>query len=111
MEIEKASQGDLLELTIRGRLDNDSSVYFPQEIESYARGGWHRILVGLAGVTYLSSSGIAALVAARKRMEQLSGLFGIHNASPEVEQILRLTRLWEMLRCDPHRVRSGPAVS
>jgi anti-anti-sigma factor len=111
MQIEKSSQGDLLELTVRGRLDNDSSVYFRQEIETSAREGWHRILVDLSGVTYLSSSGLAALVDAKKRMERLAGFFGIHNASPEVEEILRLTRLLDMLRCDPNKARSGPALS
>ncbi len=103
MQIEKGSQGDLLELTVQGRLDNDSSVYFREEIEAAAREGWHRILVDLNGVTYLSSSGIAALVDAKKRMDRLSGFFGIHNASPHVEQILRLTRLLDTLRCDPQK--------
>jgi anti-anti-sigma factor len=101
----------LLELTLRGRLDNDSSLYFREEIEASAREGWHRILVDLSGVTYLSSSGIAALVDAKKRLDRLAGLFGIHNASPEVEQILRLTRLLEMLRCDPGKARAGPSLS
>jgi anti-anti-sigma factor len=111
MHIEKSSQGDLLELTVRGRLDNDSSVYFREEIESCAREGWHRLLVDLSGVTYLSSSGIAALVDAKQRMDRLAGLFGIHNASPAVEQVLRLTRLLDVLRCDPQQARSGPALS
>jgi anti-anti-sigma factor len=111
MQIEKSSQGDLLELTVEGRLDNDSSVYFREEIEAAAREGWHRILVDLNGVTYLSSSGIAALVDAKKRMDRLSGFFGIHNTSPHVEQILRLTRLLETLRCDPQKARSGPGMS
>jgi anti-anti-sigma factor len=111
MQIEKSSQGDLLELTVEGRLDNDSSVYFREEIEAAAREGWHRILVDLNGVTYLSSSGIAALVDAKKRMDRLSGFFGIHNASPHVEQILRLTRLLDTLRCDPQKARSGPGMS
>jgi anti-anti-sigma factor len=111
MQIEKSSQGDLLELTLRGRLDNDSSVYFREEIETSAREGWHRILVDLSGVTYLSSSGIAALVDAKKRIDRLAGLFGVHNASPEVEQILRLTRLLDMLSCDPLKARSGPSMS
>jgi anti-anti-sigma factor len=111
MQIEKSSQGDLLELTVHGRLDNDSSVYFREEIEASAREGWHRVLVDLNGVTYLSSSGLAALVDAKKRMERLAGFFGIHNPSPEVEQILRLTRLLDTLRCDPNKARSGPALS
>jgi anti-anti-sigma factor len=111
MHIEKSSQGDLLELTLRGRLDNDSSIYFREEIEACAREGWHRILVDLGGVTYLSSSGIAALIAAKQRLERLAGLFGVHNATPDVEHILSLTRVWEMLRCDPQKARSGPALS
>ena len=82
MQIEKNSHGDLLELAVRGRLDNDSSVYFREEIESCAREGWHRLLVDLSGVTYLSSSGIAALVDAKQRMDRLSGLFRRPRMSP-----------------------------
>jgi anti-anti-sigma factor len=111
MQIEKSSQGDLIELTLRGRLDNDSSVHFREEIESCARDGWHRILVDLNGVEYLSSSGIAALVEARQRLDRLAGLFGIHNASPAAEKILRLTGLFDTLRVDPHRARAGPSIS
>jgi anti-anti-sigma factor len=111
MQIEKSSQGDLLELAVRGRLDNDSSIYFRDEIESYTREGWHRILVDLQAVTYLSSSGIAALLDAKKRMDRLSGFFGIHNASAAVEDVLRLTRLFDTLHCDPHKARSGPGQS
>lgn len=111
MHIERTSQRDLLELTLQGRLDNDSSVYFREEIETSAREGWHRILVDLRGVTYLSSSGIAALIAAKQRLDRLAGFFGIHNATPQIEQILRLTRLLDMLSCDPHKVRAGPGLS
>jgi anti-anti-sigma factor len=111
MQIEKSSQGDLLELTVHGRLDNDSSVYFREEIETCAREGWHRILVDLGGVSYLSSSGIAALVEAKQRLDRLSGFFGIHNATQQVEQILRLTRLLDALRCDPKKARTTPTLT
>lgn len=111
MQIEKSAQGDLLELILHGRLDNDSSVYFRQEIESSAREGWHRILADLSGVDYLSSSGIAALVDARQRLERLAGLFGIHNASPEVEKILRLTGLFNKLHVDPRQARAMSSSS
>jgi anti-anti-sigma factor len=111
MQIEKSSRGDLLELTVQGRLDNDSSVHFREEIESSAREGWHRILVDLSGVTYLSSSGIAALLTAKQRLESLHGFFGIHNPIPQVEQVLRTTRVLDRLRCDPQTARTGPSVS
>jgi anti-anti-sigma factor len=111
MQIEKSAQGDCLELILRGRLDNDSSVYFRQEIEASASDGWHRILVDLSGVDYVSSSGIAALVDARQRLDRLSGLFGIHKASPDVEKILRLTGLFEKLRVDPRQFRARASSS
>lgn len=110
MQIEKTSHGNLLEVTVRGHLDNDSSVHFRDEIESSAREGWHRILVDLSGVTYLSSSGISALIAAKQRLDRLDGLFGIHNATPEVEKVLRLTRLLDVLSCDPQKARAGESI-
>lgn len=110
MQLEKKTSGDLLELTVRGVLDHDSSIHFRDEIEACARDGWHRILVDLGGVTYLSSAGIAALVTAKQRLDGLSGLFGIHNAAPQVEQVLHLTRVLNLLRCDPERARAGASA-
>lgn len=110
MQLEKKSSGDLLELTVRGVLDHDSSIHFRDEIEACARDGWHRILVDLGGVTYLSSAGIAAFVTAKQRLDGLSGLFGIHNATPQVEQVLHLTRVLNLLRCDPERARAGASA-
>jgi anti-anti-sigma factor len=114
MQIETRSSGDLLQVMIRGMLDHDSSMHFREEVESWMRDGWHRILVDLGGVTYLSSAGIAALVAAKQRLEGLNGLFGIYNATEQVEQVLSMTRLLDKLRCDPHHVRdrsvSGPTT-
>lgn len=99
-------RGDLLEVTVQGLLDHDSSVHFREEIESSVREGWHRILVDLSGVTYLSSAGISALLSAKKQLDHLSGLFAIHSAPPQVEQVLNQTRLLNLLSCDPHRVRA-----
>lgn len=114
MQIEKSFKGDLLELVVRGALDNDSSNHFREEIESSAREGWHRILVDMSGVTFLSSAGMAALLAAKQQMDRLNGLFGIHNVTPHVEQVLNLTRLLDRLRCDPLAAQkseaSGPAT-
>jgi hypothetical protein len=43
-------------------------------------------------------------------MDGLSGLFGVHNAAPQVEQVLSLTRLWNVLHCDPQRARGGASA-
>lgn len=109
MQIEKHTTGDLLIMALSGLLDNDSSVHFRDEIESCKRQGWHRIVVDLGGVTYLSSAGIGTLLTARKQLTQLNGLFGIFNATPEVETVLRQVRLLETLSCDPQTAQAARA--
>jgi len=107
MQIDKSEQGDLLVLAVSGMLDNDSSVHFRNEIESCKRQGWHRIVVDLAGVSYLSSAGIAALLASQKQLNQLNGLFGVFNPAPQVETVLKQVRLLDALLCDPQKAKSA----
>ena len=107
MHIEKRENGDLLVLAASGILDNDSSIHFRNEIESCKRQGWHRIVVDLAGVTYMSSAGIAALLAAKEQLQQLNGLFGIYNPVPQVESVLKQVRLLDTLLCDPQAAKSA----
>ncbi len=106
MQIHASSEGDLLELTVTGVLDNQSSMYFRQSIDDHVRDGWHRILVHMQGVSYISSAGIGALVSAKKRLEQLKGLFGICGLTPEVQRVLSLVRVLDGLLCDPQQARA-----
>ncbi len=57
-----------------------------------------KVAVDLGMVDYLSSSGVAALVGLKKRIDARRGgliLFGIH---PHVSEILRITRLDRIFR-------------
>lgn len=110
MQIEQKSEGDLLELIVSGALDNESSTHFRAAIDEHIRDGWHRILVHLPGVNYLSSAGIGVLVAMKKRLEQLHGHFGVCELTPDVELILSQTKLLDVLRCDPGLIRAAPAA-
>jgi len=107
MQIRKSSRGDLLTLSVEGVLDNESSIHFREAIDEYLRAGWHRILLDLSGVPYLSSAGIGTLLAARKQLDELHGLFGVWNLSPAVEQILNQTRVLTLLLCDPEKISTS----
>lgn len=107
MDLEKKSSGDLLEISVKGVLDNDASMHFRDEIDACTRDGWHRIVINLKGVRYLSSAGIAALIAAKKQLDQLNGLFGIHDVTPHVATILRQVRMYDTLVCDPQIARAA----
>ena len=110
MQIAHSSQGELLELKIEGILDNESSVHFRNCIDDYVRDGWHRILVDMQGVSYISSAGISALLAAKDQLGQLKGFFGISAPTPEVERVLAQVRLLKVLVSDPEQARAGSPI-
>lgn len=101
MDIVNNSSGDLLEMQLSGSFDNESSVHFRESIEESARSGWHRILVDLGNVDYMSSAGLGALVAAKKKILTLNGQFGVCNPSAFVAEVLMSTKLHDMLIVDP----------
>ena len=105
MQIQKSSSGQLMELRLTGRLDNDSSMYLKSEIERCTREGWHQIFLDMGGVTYMSSAGVSVLLIARKQLTGLHGRFGVYSVLPQVEEVLRLMKLWDLLQCDPGTVR------
>ena len=107
MQIKQTTDGELLELTVTGDLDKESSTHFQEAIDDHVRDGWHRILVRLSGVSYLSSAGINVLVTSKKRLEQLQGKFGICDLNDGVRSILNQTRLLDMLLGDPLEMQAG----
>ncbi|WP_437230876.1 STAS domain-containing protein [Planctomicrobium sp. SH661] len=109
MQIVREKQGDLLTLKVDGFLDNESSIHFRETIDESIREGWHRILIDLAEVSYLSSAGMGALLASRKQLDALHGLFGIYNPTPPVEQALRQTKILALLLKDPQSISVSTA--
>lgn len=107
MEITTQESGDLIELRVRGMLDNNWAEHLTSAINEAIRQGGHRLVVNLLGVTYLSSAGIAVLVKAHQQLRGIHGFFGVCDPSPAARQVLRLTGLEKMLICDLSVVASG----
>lgn len=110
MQIRLESSGELLELFVEGVLDNDSSTHFRDTIEEAVHDGWHRILVDLSAVTYMSSAGVSAFLGSHAQLQKLNGLFGLCNLSKPVERVLSQTKLLDKLVCDPQIARQGAST-
>ncbi len=110
MQIRLESSGELLELFVEGVLDNDSSTHFRDTIEEAVHDGWHRILVDLSDVSYMSSAGVSAFLGSHAQLQKLNGLFGLCNLSEPVERVLAQTKLLDKLQCDPEVARQGSAT-
>ncbi len=106
MQITTEQKGDLLELRIEGRLDNEWSDNLTEAINELVRQGSHSLLLDLTKVNYLSSAGVGALVRAYKQFQSIRGFFGVGTASPHAEEVIRMTGLSKMLMCGVDKVRT-----
>jgi anti-anti-sigma factor len=105
MQITSEDHGDLLELRIDGRLDNEWADQLTDAIDQAVRQGSHSVVLDLTRVSYVSSAGIGALVRAHKQFQSIRGFFGVGIAPPHVEEVIRMTGLAKMLLCDMEKVR------
>src|SRR5262249_25791135 len=106
MQITTEIVGGVLELRVQGRLDNEAADDLLAVVDDVLRKGHHTALLDLREVDYLSSAGIGALMRAQKRFQAIQGVFGIAKSSPQVSEILQLTKLAKVLVCDPEEVRA-----
>ena len=111
MQITTESNGDMLEMHVTGRLDNEWAGSLTAAIDEAVRLGSHSVVLDLLGVHYISSAGIGSLVRAHKQFQSIRGFFGVAAASPEVAEVIRLTGLTKMLVCDPIRLRGSTTSS
>ena len=105
MQITREIAGGVLELLMKGRLDNEAADDFLGVVDDVLREGHHAVLLDLRGVDYVSSAGLGAMVRAQKRFQAIHGVFGVASLSPQADEILRLTKLGKVLLCDADEVR------
>ena len=64
--------------------------------------GIAEVVVNLAGVTFLDSSALSVLIAARKSCRQRGLAFGVRDPGPIVTMVLRITGLFDELIVPAH---------
>jgi anti-sigma B factor antagonist len=79
-------------LVLEDRIDAASAIQFKERMRDLTAGGAARVVLDMARVQFLDSSGLGAIVAVKKllgpdRVLELSGL------TPTVEKVFRLTRM------------------
>ena len=82
---------DVAELVLVGSLDSSWSSYLSDRIDEVVRGGALEVRVDMAGVSYLSSNGIALLIRYHRQLRKIGGRFRIVADSEAVSHVLRLT--------------------
>ncbi len=91
LKLEKA--GDVVVVRPRGNLDIQNSTDFRNAVKSTISDGNVKIVIDLAHVSFIDSSGLGALVACLKSANQEGGSIKLARLTSEVRIVIELTRL------------------
>lgn len=88
-----ATQTNIALVPVTGDIDVRSQGQLRSTIDGLIAGGCRRIILNLAGVSFVDSAGLALIFFEVRRMRTAGGLLSLTEVSPRVMRALRLSRL------------------
>jgi anti-anti-sigma factor len=82
---------DLLRFNLSGRLDARGTVSSMTPINAAVEAGARMILIDLTHVSFLSSSGLRALLLVRREMNERQGILMLCGLQPQVDEVFVMT--------------------
>lgn len=101
MNIERRESAEAVVLEVEGRLTAAVAPQLRAEVSDLVAAGRTRLVVDLAKVDFIDSSGLGALIGALKATRVAGGDLRIAAAGEQVRQVLRLTNLDRVLHVYP----------
>ena len=102
LQISSRQSGDILILDLQGRATiGRSNDELSTQLRSVIEGGTRKIIVNLAGVSQIDSSGISTIVRSFVTIRRHGGTLKICHATGHVLEVLELTRLIQTIPSFP----------
>ena len=92
MEISQKHEGKIAVLAPAGRIDNETSPSFQAKLLNAVGDGKAPVIVDLAGVEYISSAGLRALMMASKKAKAAGTRLAVAALTPMVNEIFTISR-------------------
>jgi anti-sigma B factor antagonist len=93
MEIRQETINDVVVLKLEGRLDASSARDIREKVSSLSRENRVKLVIDMAGVDFIDSSGLGSLVSSLRTVNKLKGDIKISALQDQVRAIFELTRL------------------
>jgi anti-sigma B factor antagonist len=103
MDIDVDRTGAVAVVAPKGELDMAVSDRLKRMLAELIEGGQPRVVMDLAGVAYIDSSGMGALVAAMKQARAAGGDLRLCGLQDDVRAIFEMTRLSKAMAIHPSR--------
>ena len=91
MEINSNEKNGIVSITIKGRLEADSSPEAEKVVREVLRGPTTRLLFNLSGLEYLSSAGLRVVLTAAKEMKRRDGKIVLCSLNEFVKEIFEVS--------------------
>ena len=89
MPITVTRRDDALTITLSGEIDHHGARIMMEQLDdAIAQRLPARLVLDLSGVTFMDSSGIAVLLRARRRMNDLDGVLTVENIPTQARRVL-----------------------
>jgi anti-sigma B factor antagonist len=100
LTIDRHDDTNACRLDIVGEIDVHTCSDLEEAVRQALDEGCSRVVLGMAGVTFIDSSGLRALITSRREAEERSIDVRLHSPSPAVVRLLQLTGLAELFPDD-----------
>lgn len=91
LRIEAAAQQDVWVVVVEGELDASSAARLRSAVEEGLNEGLSSVVLDLAGISFIDSSGLSALIHAYKEVEDREGALTLRAPSASVIRVLEMT--------------------
>lgn len=93
MDIDVRDEGKVTVVRLAGDLDASTGPRLTEELDRLWGEGRRQFVLDLAGVPFIDSAGLSALVRLFKRVRSQAGRLGLAALQPAVRRVFELTRL------------------
>ncbi len=111
MEIRDESIGDVRVVTARGRLDGTASGAFGERIQALIDSDRPKLLIDFAGIDFVTSAGLRAVLTILKRVKAMNGVFALCGVQAPVREVLDITGFAGMIEIHPERTAALQAMA
>jgi anti-sigma B factor antagonist len=111
MVITEQPHGRVVLLTASGRLDGSTSAAFTARIEPLISGNEPRLVLDFAGVDFISSAGLRAVLSLFKQTKAARGAFALCAVQPPVLEVLDISGFTNLIPIHAERTAALAAVN
>lgn len=97
MQLIEHTEGDIVVVEPRGRIDSATANEFGDHLSKLLNAGRHHLVIDLHSITYISSAGFRQLLIAKRSIQGKAGKLALCGISGEVKRLFDIGAFAELL--------------